>query len=198
MYHRNAHLFECAREFRHQVPEYWEHPVDVLVKAERVLLPGCWFHKTGAEGIKLFEHLSQIILGSALYSCPHHAAFFGAVGTGTRHVAKCHVGVTGSYCFGKVHGERVGVFGILFFVLADRRNPQAEETGIIAGQFMCNWRQVEEIFVDDLLQFGVAETRWTAVNNKHLRNIGVEQALEHNTFAYHAGGPGNDRFEWHR
>jgi hypothetical protein len=83
---------------------------------------------------------------------------------------------------------------ILGFAQAGGRNPQAEETGVVAGELRLQRRQITQIGHRKLAQFGVALRQRAPADAEHFADPRIAQAFSQRALAHHAAGAEDNHF----
>jgi probable blue pigment (indigoidine) exporter len=171
-----------------------DHGVDRVVQAG--LRPGAVrrLDHAGAEGVSVRQQLDDLAFGAGLDPGPHLPT--RGVGAGTGDIDERHGGVDLGQGAGGRHGVVVGHRGVSGLVEADRRHPQAIETGVETGQLGCDRGQIGEIGENDLPQLRMPEAGGRPDDRHHLVDVGGEQALAQHTLPDHAGGA--EDYDLHR
>lgn len=171
-------------------------PSEKFVGREDVALAGRGPHEAGAEVVDVSESgLQESVLGAAFDARPHRAAFLGRVSEGAGDIDKGHAGIEGREGAREVEGEVEGEVGIVRLVHAKRADTGAEEACVVAGQFVPDRVEREEVGDEKLVQFGMAMAAGAAADGENFVDGGVREALEEDAFAYHAGGSGENDFQ---
>jgi len=89
-------------------------------------------------------------------------------------------------------GDVVGQMPVARLVHAERRDAEAEEAGVEAGEFGFDRRIIQEIAVDDFAQFGMPLSGRAAPDREHAFDPGIEQAFAEHALPDHAGGAKQD------
>jgi len=95
-----------------------------------------------------------------------------------------------------VQGGVVGDVGVVGFTETDGADAGAEKTGVVAGELAGDLAEVHEVVRDGLLQLRVAAGVGFAGDDEDFGDGGIGETFEQDAFSDHAGGAGEDDFEW--
>jgi len=129
----------------------------------------------------------DIVFGSAFDAGPHGPTALCAVGPGSGDVDKRHGRVKPRQCSGGGEGEVVRDLCVLGLGHASRCDAEAEKAGIEIREFGFDGRVVQKIGVNELSEFGVLLTRWSADDGEDLFHVGIENAFAKNALTDHPG-----------
>jgi probable blue pigment (indigoidine) exporter len=163
---------------------------------DRVIEPGLRPHSVSgpddprAEGISVGQQRDDVLLGASLDPRPHAAAV--GVGARARDIHKGDLRADLGKHSGGSHRIVVGDDAVFGLVEPHRRDAQAIETGVGAGDVVLDRRQVAEVGQLDLAQLGVAHSGRRPDDGDDLLDVGSQQALAQHTLADHAGRTEDD------
>src|SRR5580692_1363644 len=80
---------------------------------------------------------------------------------------------------------------------ADGRYTQTKKASVVTNQLLFYCCQVEEISVNELMEFRVRHASRLSIDDQNLCYIGMVQAFEQDTFPDHARCSGYDCFDFH-
>ena len=83
---------------------------------------------------------------------------------------------------------------VAFGVHPDGGNTEAEEAGVVSGEFGFDRGEIGEILVQYFPQLGVLQSGRAAPDHQHAFNGGIDQAFAQHALANHAGGAEQDHF----
>jgi hypothetical protein len=180
--HGAAELFgrgDVLREPGFEEREYWiedgvEGLIELCLGADAVeRLDG-----SRAEHVGGFEgELEEIVFGFAFDAGPHGAAAFGRVGASSGDVEEGHLRVESCEGCGSGEGEVVGEVLVLRLVHPGGGDAKGEEAGVEAGELGFNGGVVEEVGVDEFVEFGVVLIGRSADDGEDLLYVRVEEAF---------------------
>lgn len=197
--HGAANLAHGADMIRRQQMQDGVEAADDFVVAMDVALAGSRTHEARAEVVSVIEAAAEErVFGVSLDASPHDAAFLRTVCEGSGNVDESHVRIHGAEGCREAEGSVVRELTVEGFAHPPGADSGAEETGVVPAKLAPEWIETEEVGHDEFAELWVTQRRRAAVDHQRLSDGGVLEAFEEYAFADHAGGAGDNDFEWSR
>src|SRR5665647_1334402 len=79
----------------------------------------------------------------------------------------------------------------------DRADPEAEEAGVVTGQFGFDRGEIQKVLVQQLAQLRIVLFGGAAPDREHAGDRGIAQAFAQHALPDHAGGAEQDDFQFY-